>query len=152
MTTKPTLYLLPEHHEMMTEGAVKPTFTSFASYIPLVAGAPAEGDDMAQAEDIAASIADVVHSSDIDSSYYPCVLLGAEPLDDSFFAALGIARDAIANVSGFENPKLEVVAAGTGKGQRSALQLITRLSDFHLEKLSEYVTKEDQESFKAGFA
>ena len=152
MTTKPTLYLLPEHHQMMTEGDVEPTFTSLAKYISLVAGAPAEGDDMAQAEDIAESIADVVHSSDIDSSYYPCVLLGAEPLDDSFFAALGIARGTEVKVGGHENPKLEVVAAGKGKGQRTALQLITRLDDFYFEKLSEYVVEEDQVSLNAAIA
>jgi hypothetical protein len=152
MTTKPTLYLMPDLHKEMTEGDVEAAFISLGRYIKLAAVAPPAEDDMAQAQDIVASLDGVLHSSDIDCAYFPCVLLGAEPLDDSFFAALGIARDAIAKVGGFENPKLEVVAAGAGEGHRSALQLFTRLNDSNFEELSEYVTEEDQESLTKAIA
>jgi hypothetical protein len=152
MTTKPTLYLTPDHHAELTVGHVEDSFASLATYVTLVAGAPAAGDDMAQAHEIAETLQGLEHSSDIDMAYFPCVLTGAEPLDDSFFTALGIARGTEVKVSGYENPKLEVVAAGTGEGQRTALQLFTRLSDYAFSNLSEYCAENEQELLNATIA
>jgi hypothetical protein len=149
-TNRPALHLAPAHRRNLTEH-FDDTMASLASYFTLEDGSAA-ADDMKQASAVAAALEGVVHSSDTDCAYYPCVLTGAEPLDDSFFAALGIARDAKARVSGWENPKLEVVAAGKGKGKRPALALITRLNEGELDELDDYLSEEEQTALTAALA
>lgn len=139
----PTLSLLPAHRADFSESFPE-THESLVAYFDL---ADAKNDaDFEDARAVAAALDGVLHSSDVDCEYYPCVLTGPDPTSDAFFTALGVARDARASVSGWDNPKLEVVSAGDGDGRRPALALITRLGDLELAQISDYVGEEDQEA------
>lgn len=102
-----------------------------------------EGDDLGAARAVAATLSGVVHSTDTDCDYLPCVLEADDPAADGFFAAVGVARDARASVSGWDNPKLEVVRAGEGEDRRPTLALLTRLNDHELQQIDEYVGEGD---------
>lgn len=146
---KPALSLTPDHRKELNE-YFEDTIASLGKYFAIEESAA--GDDMQHAQTVADILKDTVHSSDTDCSYYPCVLTGPNPLDDAFFAALGVTRADRASVSGWDNPKLEVVAAGTGDNDRPALALITRLNDDDLEEISEYLGDEEQEAVNAAIA
>src|SRR5687768_9446476 len=121
--SKPVLSLLPKHREELNE-YFEDTFASLGTYFTL-ADAPNDADAEA-ARAVASALSGVVHSSDTDADYYPCVLEAPEPTSAAFFAAVGVAADARAKVSGWDNPKLEAVRAGNGENERSAMALVTR--------------------------
>jgi hypothetical protein len=147
--TRPALSINPDHRKELAE-YFDETLASLAKYVALEESADA--DDMQLALAVAETLKGLVHSSDTDCEYYPCVLTGHNPLDDSFFAALGITRAQRASVSGWDNPKLEVVAAGNGDAERPAIALITRLNEGELEEISEYVDEEEQKTLNAALA
>jgi hypothetical protein len=132
--------MLPAQRVELQEYVAEP-FESLPRYVDLVDAD--DDDDFRSAQSIAALLGGVVHSSDIDRDYYPCTLAVDDPTSDAFFAALDVARDARASVSGWDNPKLEVVRAGDGPDERSAIALLSRLGDFELTKLDEYITETD---------
>lgn len=138
--TRPVLSLSPDHRAELEE-FFEDTMASLGQYITLTDA----GDDeaFARARAIAAALQGVVHSSDTDCDYYPCVLRAMDPTSDGFFDALGIARDARASVSGWDNPKLEAVRAGTGPGERAPVALLTRLGDYELGRIGDYVEDGD---------
>lgn len=140
--TRPTILLDPAHKKDLAE-YFEETMTSLGTYFA-VSEAAGDDADMTEARAVAESLEGVVNSSDTDCEYYPCVLRGAEPREDSFFAALGVQKGAVASVSGWENPKLEVVPAGEGEGQRPALALLTRLGEYELEAIDKYLEEGDQ--------
>lgn len=147
--TLPTLSLLPDHRRDLVE-ALPEAFESIGKYFEL---RDAQNDaHMESARAVAAALAGVVHSSDTDCQYYPCVLTGPDPDSDTFFAALGVARDARFSVGGYDNPKLEVVRAGTGHDERSALALLSRLGEHELTQLSMYLTEPTQRAIGAAIA
>jgi hypothetical protein len=145
--SQPTLSLLPDHRSDLS-GSFVDTFASLAKYFTLADAT--NDDDMECARAVANVLTGVVHSSDTDCDYYPCTLSGADPTSDEFFAALAVARDARCKVSGWDNPKLEVVRAVAGKGEGSALALISRLNANELENASDYL--EDEEAMDAAIA
>ncbi|MFO0642439.1 MAG: hypothetical protein U0183_24635 [Polyangiaceae bacterium] len=147
--TLPALAFLPDHRKELVD-ALPEAFESIGKYFDL-------RDDrndaaMENARAVAAALEGVVHSSDTDCDYYPCVLSGLDPDSDAFFAALGVARDARFSVGGYDNPKLEVVRAGSGDGERSALALISRLGDYELGNISDYLEAGDQKAIGAAIA
>ena len=130
--TLPILSLQPDQLTQLTD-AFDETFASLAKYFTL---REATSDaEMESARTVANALSGTVHSSDTDCEYYPCTLTGPEPSSDAFFTALGVARDARASVSGWNNPKLEVTPAGKGEGERPAIALVTRLGSGELEEL-----------------
>jgi hypothetical protein len=142
----PTLAFLPDHRKELTD-ALPEAFESIGKYFDL-RDAPNDAHTE-NARAVAAALEGVVHSSDTDCDYYPCVLSGADPDSDAFFTALGVARDARFSVGGYDNPKLEVVRAGSGEGERSALALISRLGEYELGQISEYLVESDQQAIGA---
>lgn len=142
----PTLAFLPDHRKELQD-ALPEAFASIGKYFDL-RDAPNDAHTE-NARAVAAALEGVVHSSDTDCDYYPCVLSGADPDSDAFFAALGVARDARFSVGGYDNPKLEVVRAGSGEGERSALALISRLGEYELGQISEYLVESDQQAIGA---
>lgn len=147
--TRPTLSLLPEHRAELDD-IYEDTFASFGKYFTL-ADAP-DDDDTEAARTVASTLAGEVHSSDVDSDFYPCTLSGMDPSSDAFFAALGVARDARCKVSGWDNPKLEVVRAQAGEGEGSALALITRLNASELADVPNYLGPDGKEPIDAAIA
>lgn len=145
----PKLSLLPDHRSELSE-SFEDTFASLEKYFTLT-DAPND-DDTEAARSVASLLAEVQHSSDVDCEYYPCTLSGADPTSDEFFAALGVARDQRCEVSGWDNPKLEVTRAVAGEDVGSALALITRLNTHELTDLSSYVTEEDKTAIDAAIA
>ncbi|WAS90047.1 hypothetical protein [Nannocystis punicea] len=141
--SRPRLSLHPDHRTQLS-AFFPDTFASLADYAELVDAA--DDGDLAAACAVAGELAGVVHSSDVDCDYYPCALLGPDPTGDEFFAALGVARDARAKVSGWDNPRLEVVRAGAGEGDRPALALITRLNEGELLRIGDYIVEDDQQA------
>jgi hypothetical protein len=147
--TPPQLRLVPEHRAEIQEHYEEVT-PSLSRYFALQDAT--EGDDLAAAHGVAALLEGVVHSSDTDCAYYPCVLATVDPSSDAFFAALGVARDARADVSGYDNPKLEVVRAGDGDERRPTFALLTRLGDYELQRLNEYVEEPDLSALRSAAA
>lgn len=145
----PTLSFLPEHRAELVD-IYEDTFASLEKYFTL-ADAP-DNDDTEAARTVAGALAGEVHSSDVDSDFYPCVLSGMDPTSDEFFAALGVARDARCKVSGWDNPKLEVLRAQPGEGEGSALALITRLNASELEDVPNYLGPSGKEPVDAAIA
>ena len=145
----PTLAFLRGHRKELTDGLPE-AFASIGKYFDLRDASTDAHTKSARA--VAAELEGVVHSSDTDCDYYPCVLSGADPDSDAFFAALGLTRDARISVGGYDNPKLEVVRAGTGAGERSALALLSRLGEYELGRMSEYLDESDQEAIGAAIA
>ncbi|MBK8214467.1 MAG: hypothetical protein IPK71_12060 [Myxococcales bacterium] len=145
----PTLAFLPDHRNELVD-ALPEAFESIGKYFDLRDAENAAPIENARA--VAAALEGVVHSSDTDCDYYPCVLSGVDPDSDAFFAALGVTRDARFSVGGYDNPKLEVVRAGSGEGERSALALLTRLGDYELGRLSEYIEESDQKAIGTAIA
>lgn len=145
----PTLAFLADHHRELKD-ALPEAFESIAKYFELVDSPNDAHTESARA--VASTLSGVVHSSDTDSDYYPCVLSGADPSSDAFFAALGVARDARFSVGGYDNPKLEVVRAGSGEDERSALALLTRLGPYELSAISDYVEEADQKALATAIA
>lgn len=142
----PMLAFLRGHRKELTD-ALPEAFASIGKYFEL-----RDASNDAQTENaraVAAELEGVVHSSDTDSDYYPCVLSGADPDSDAFFAALGLTRESRISVGGYDNPKLEVVRAGTGAGERSPLALLSRLGEYELGRISEYLDGSDQEAIGA---
>ena len=145
----PQLALHADQRAELVE-AFASTFASVQKYFDVV---DAKNDDaMEVARSIETSLAGVLHSSDTDCEYYPCILSGPEPTSDAFFASLGVTRDARCTMSGWDNPKLEVIRAGTGVGERSAFGLLTRLGDYEVEHWDEYVTNEEKVLLDAAIA
>ena len=147
--TLPKLAFLPDHRQELVD-ALPEAFESIGKYFDLK-------DDrndaaMENARAVATALEGVVHSSDTDCDYYPCVLSGADPESDAFFAALGVARDARFSVGGYDNPKLEVVRAGSGEGERSALALISRLGEYELGNISDDLEAGDPKAIGAAIA
>lgn len=143
---RPILAFLPDHQKQLID-SLPEAFESFGTYLDLRDAA--NDAHMEKARAVAEILDGVVHSSDTDCEYFPCVLAGAAPDSDAFFEATGIARDARTSVGGYDNPKLEVVLAGTGGSKRSALALITRLSESNLEEISEYLEESAQKAIRA---
>jgi hypothetical protein len=147
--SKPVLSILPKHREELTE-CFDDVMASLGTYFTL-ADAPNDADTEA-ARAVASALSGVVHSSDTDVEYYPCTLEAPEPTSPAFFQAVGVAEDARAKVSGWDNPKLEAVRAGKGDGERPAMALVTRLNEHELERISDYVVEEDQTAINAAIA
>lgn len=147
--TRPTLSFLPEQRAELAD-IYEDTFASLGNYFTLT-DAPNDADTEA-ARSVASTLAGEVHSSDIDSDFYPCTLAGMDPTSDEFFAALGVARDARCKVGGFDNPKLEVRRAEPGEGEGSALALITRLNAHELEDVPNYLGPEGKQPIDAAIA
>jgi hypothetical protein len=133
--TRPRLHLVPQHRSDLLQ-YFEELMPSLSRYFEL---RDAGGDDLVAARRVAELLEGVVHSSDTDCEYYPCVLEAEDPAGDSFFAAVGIARDARQSVSGWDNPKLECVRAT----ERPTIALLTRLNDDELEEIDDYVGAED---------
>jgi hypothetical protein len=135
-TTKPILYVRPEARTDLAKyyagawAALELRFT--------LAPWSDAGKDGKRADDIAAFLEGVVHSSDTDCEYYPVVLDGVDPASAAFFTALGIGAKERASVGGYDNPKLEV------SKKKKTLQLLTRLGDDEFEELDEYVEEAEQ--------
>lgn len=144
--SRPTLAFIPDHRKQIID-ALPEAFESLGAYLELHDAA--NDAHMEKARAVAATLEGVVHSSDTDCEYFPCVLAGADPGSDAFFEAVGIARDARTSVGGYDNPKLEVVVAGTDRSKRSALALLTRLSESSLDEISEYLEESDQRAIRA---
>jgi hypothetical protein len=139
--THPVLTRSPAAREELVS-SFEDTFASLANYFTLAEAA--DGDpDFTAATEIAEGLAEVVCSSDVDCNYYACTLAGPDLGSDEFFAAVGVGRDERQSVSGWDNPKLEVVPAGDGDGERPAILLITWLNGVGLDRLEEYVQGED---------
>lgn len=145
----PTLSLLPDHLSELSE-SFEDMFSSLEKYFTFTQAS--NDDDIEGARSVAAVLEGELHSSDIDCDYYPCTLLGVDPLSDEFFAALGVTRDERADVGGYDNPKLEVTRAKPGEGEGSAIALFTRLSASALEELSEYLGPDGKEVYEAAIA
>lgn len=140
--TRPRLLLVPQHRAELLQHFEEMS-GSLPRYFELHDAK--DGADLEAARAVAAKLDGVVHSSDTDCEYYPCVLEADDPTGDAFFAALDVARDARASVSGWDNPKLEVVPST----ERSTLALLTRLNPGELEELDEYIEAGDQAALKA---
>ena len=136
--TKPALHLdqaaiatladqLPSLHKELGE--------LFAFHETDFAESKAEG--LALANNVSQALGDCVLSSDIDAPFWPCSLvgLGADP-----FAALGIERDAIVKLSGWENPKLNV-------REVTAVQALANLPEHLFEQQQDYVSEQDAATF-----
>jgi len=147
--THPRLYIVPEHRADLLR-SFEEMMPSLSQYFELRDAT--DGEALAAARGIAALLADVVHSSDTDCEYYPCVLEADDPASDAFFAAVGIARDARFSVSGWDNPKLEVVRAGDGEDRRPTFALLTRLNEYELERIHEYVEEPDLSALRGAAA
>lgn len=139
----PTLSLLPDQLAEL-RASFADTFASLAQHFTLAA---AEDADIAGAQAVADVLAGVCHSSDVDCEYYPCTLIGPDPSSDEFFAAVGVDRDARAEIGCRDNPRLEVVEARAGQG--SALALLTRLGPHALGDLDGHLGPEDREAIDA---
>jgi len=98
-----------------------------------------DDEDTRLATEIAGLLAGIEHSSDIDCGYFPCVLVGPEPGTPAFYEALGVAPTARAKVGGFDNPKVEVLGEGEGKGKLPGFALISGLGKDYIEQWREYV-------------
>jgi hypothetical protein len=142
----PILSFLPDHRKELEDTQAE-AFESVGKYFDLRDAVNDAHIENARA--VAGALEGVMHSSDIDCEHYPCVLSGADPDSDTFFAALGVTRDARFSVGGYDNPKLEVVRAGSGEGERSALALLSRLDDYELDRISEYLAESDQQAIGA---
>jgi hypothetical protein len=137
----PRLLIVPEHRADLSEN-FEELMGSLPRYFELH---DAKADaDLEAARKVAAALAGVVHSSDTDCDYWPCVLEADDPASDAFFAAVGVARDARASVSGWDNPKLEVVRST----ERPTIALLTRLNDDELQAIDDYVGEEDQAALR----
>lgn len=148
--TRPVLSLLPAAREELSS-SFEDTFASLADYFTLADAD--EGDaDVAAATAVADELGEVICSSDVDCNYYACTLTGPELASDAFFAAVGVARDARQSVGGYDNPKLEVVAAGEGDDERPAIRLITWLSASSLEDIHDYIEEDDVATFERALA
>lgn len=151
-TSRPTLYLLPEHRNRFTK-SFDTTMASLAKYVTLEDSASPVSGDMAEASKIADALDGLFDSSDIDCPYRPCVLTGPDPRDDAFFASLGIARSAMTKVGGYDSVKLQVVTAANSierwDVERPALALITRLGKSEYEDISDYIEEDEVEAFEA---
>lgn len=146
---RPTLSFLPDHRAELAD-IYEDTFASLEKYFTMIDAL--NDDDTEAARSVAAALEGEVHSSDVDSDFYPCTLTGIDPTSDEFFAALGVARDARCKVSGWDNPKLEVRRAEPGAGEGSALALITRLGASELEDVAEYLGPDGQAPIDAAIA
>ncbi|HVK69347.1 MAG TPA: hypothetical protein VM694_33050, partial [Polyangium sp.] len=67
-----------------------------------------DDEDTRLATEIANLLVNLVHTSDIDIGYFPCVLEGPEPGTPAFYEAIGIDPKARFKVGGFDNAKVEV--------------------------------------------
>jgi hypothetical protein len=146
MTSRPVLALTPEHCAEVRK-YYEQVAVAMGRYLELADAG--EGADLEAARSVAAELDGVVHSSDTDCDYYPCVLHAPDPTSDAFFAALDIPRGAPTKVGGFDEIKLDVAQAGDGEGQRSAVALLTRLGEYEMGMLHEYVSDTDLAALEA---
>jgi hypothetical protein len=139
-STKPILHLdesaiatladqLPSLHKELGE-LFELTETDFAQ---------SQAAGLALANTVSQALADCVLSSDIDAPFWPCSLvgLGADP-----YAALGIKRDAVVKLSGWDNPKLN-------KREVTAVQALANLQEDLFEQQQDYVSEQDAATFTA---
>src|SRR5690349_17929062 len=103
-----------------------------------------DDEDARLAKEIAGLLADLVHSSDIDIGYFPCVLEGPEPGTPAFYEAIGIAPTARFKVGGFDNPKVEVLGEGEGQGKLPGFALISGLGKHLIDEWRDYVVEDDK--------
>jgi len=100
-----------------------------------------EAKAAALAQRVAEALDGVVHSSDTDCAYMPVVLAGAKLEGSGLFDALGIGVEDRIDVAGYDNAKLSV---DVGKKPSQAIQAFTRLDDDEIEKVDDYLRKDDQ--------
>jgi hypothetical protein len=55
-------------------------------------------------------------------------------------------------VGGYDNPRLDVVRAGSGQGERSSPALISRLGESTLRQISDDLVESDQQAIGAAIA
>jgi len=103
-----------------------------------------DDEDARLATEIADLLVNLVHSSDIDIGYFPCVLEGPEPGTPAFYEAIGIDPKARFKVGGFDNAKVEVLGEGEGKGKLPGFALISGLGKDNLDDWQEYVVEEEK--------
>ena len=148
--TKPVLsiFLPPQALTSLVDasegaGAALTTYMKIAPWPPRDWGGSER--DARLAEDTAAALDGVVHSSDTDTEYLPCVLHGVDMKGPDLFAALGINEADRCEVGGYDNPKLSVTIASK---KHPPMRLMTNLTDdFAWGKLNEYVEADDQEAY-----
>ncbi len=106
-----------------------------------------------QATRVADALRGVVHSSDADCEYFPCVMSGVDLEDDkAFYGALRIGQKELATVGGDEQRKLSTFYGPTeGEENVPTVQLMTNLDDDEFEGLDEYLDPDEQKALeKAG--
>ncbi|UQA55969.1 hypothetical protein [Polyangium aurulentum] len=103
-----------------------------------------DDEDSRLATEISKLLEDIVHSSDTDVGYFPCVLEGPEPGTPAFYDAIGIAPTARFKVGGYDNPKVEVLKEGEGEGKLPGFALISGLGKHLVENWHEYVPESEK--------
>jgi hypothetical protein len=103
-----------------------------------------DDEDSRLATEIADLLQGIVHTSDIDVGYFPCVLEGPEPGTPAFYEAIGIAPTARFRVGGFDNPKVGVLSEGEGEGKLPGFALISGLGKHLIDEWREYVVEEEK--------
>ncbi len=101
-----------------------------------------------QATQVAEALKGVVHSSEADCEYFPCVMTGVSLEDDAaFYGALGIGQKELATVGGDEQRKLSTYYGPTeGEENVPTVQLMTGLDDEEFEGLDEYLEPDEQKA------
>src|SRR5262249_34402549 len=122
--------------------------TSLEKHFMLAPAKDFDPTDVALADQAAAALADVVHSSDTDCPYYACVMAGADLEDDAeFFGALDISQKAKTKVGGYDNPVLVTIYGpqntleGTKKiyeENHPTIGLMTNLGEDEVEAIDDY--------------
>ncbi len=112
---------------------------------------PAAGSavkELDQAAKVAEALRGVVHSSDADCEYFPCVMSGVDLEDDAaFYGALGVGQKELATVGGDEGRKLSTYyGPQEGEDNVPTVQLLTNLDDEEFEGLDEYLEPDEQKA------
>ena len=144
----PVLLAVPPNARSLIEEHYEGAAAALGAYFELAPWPPANWDDAKgdakHAEAIAKALEGVVHSSDTDFDYVPCVLHGVD-LKKGLFAALGIKKTDRFSVGGYDNAKLTVTAASK---KHPPLRLMAHLvNDDTWAELDEYVEQGDQQAY-----